>query len=463
MIKYKARWCVRDFEQKKDLDYHKTFSVVIKLMSYKVIFVIAAANDWKIEQMNVKIAFLYENIDEEVYVKVSYEYIDFKRKMYCRLRKALYEFKQSLRIWFNILINFLKEHEFLSLNANKSVFFNDKIIIAIYVNDLLIAELNKKFIRQVKKALNKRFQMTNMKSLVYYLNMSVTRNRQQRTLCLNQKVYLKKVLRDHEMWNANYKVTFMNVSIKLESADFNYICLVFDKFRYQFVVNSLMYAMFETRFDIVYAISIMSRYASNFTENHWKAVIKIFKYLRHFLDLFLIFFELLRSLTSYIDVDWVDDKKIRRSTSDYIFNLDSKVISWLFKRQVTVTLSICEVEYMNQTQTVKEAIWLSSLLNELQLLNAIKNNLVVYEVSVYCLAVIIIYCDNQEAQALTCNLNQHARSKHIDIQQHFVRNKVQNDTLNLQHVSSDQQVVDDLIKSLFKNKFLKFRRDIDLM
>ena len=303
MIKYKARWCVRNFEQRKNLDYHEIFSIVIKSMNYKIIFVIVVANDWNIEQMNVKIAFLYENIDEKIYVKVSHEYIDFKRKMYCRFRKVLYEFKQSLRIWFNTLINFLKKHDFFSLNVDQSVFFNDKIIIAIYVNDLLIVEFNKKFIQQIKQALSERFQMTNMNLLVYYLSMNVTRNRQQRTLCLSQKVYLKKILKNHEMWNFNYKITLMNVDIKLEFVDFDYICFVFDKFRYQFVVDFLMYAMLETRLDIAYAISVISRYASNFTKTHWKVVTRIFKYFRHFLDLCLIFFESLRSLTDYIDVD----------------------------------------------------------------------------------------------------------------------------------------------------------------
>ena len=118
---------------------------------------------------------------------------------------------------------------------------------------------------------------------------------------------------------------------------------------------------------------------------------------------------------------------------------------------------------MNQIQIIKKIIWLSNLLNELQFLNVVKNNLIVYEASVYCFAVIIIYCDNQKAQALIRNFNQHVRNKHIDIQQHFVKNKMQNDILNLQHVFSDQQIVDDLTKFLFKNRFLKFRRDIDFM
>ena len=252
--------------------------------------------------MNVKIVFLYENIDEKIYVKVSHEYIDFKRKMYCRFRKVFYEFKQSFRIWFNTLINFLKEHDFF-LNVDQNVFFNNKIIIVIYVNDFFIVEFNKKFIQQIKQTFNERFQMTNMNSLVYYLNMNVTRNKQQRIFCFNQKVYLKKILKNHEMWNFNYKITFMNVNIKLEFVDFDYICFVFDKFRYQFVVNFFMYAMFEIRLDIAYAISVINRHAFNFTKIHWKVVTKIFKYFRHFLDFCFIFFEFFRFLTNYIDVD----------------------------------------------------------------------------------------------------------------------------------------------------------------
>ena len=104
-----------------------------------------------------------------------------------------------------------------------------------------------------------------------------------------------------------------------------------------------------------------------------------------------------------------------------------------------------------------------NLLNELQFFNIIKNNLIVYEISVYCFVVIIIYCDNQETQTLIRNFNQRVRNKHIDIQQSFVKKKMQNDILNLQHIFKNQQIVNDLTKFLFKDKFLKFRRDIDFM
>ena len=89
------------------------------------------------------------------------------------------------------------------------------------------------------------------------------------------------------------------------------------------------------------------------------------------------------------------------------------------------------------------------------------NKIFVFDASVYCFVVTVIYCDNQKAQTLIKNLTFHARNKHIDIQHHFVRNKVQNDTLELRHIVNNNQIVDNLIKFLLKNKFLKFRRNID--
>ena len=99
------------------------------------------------------------------------------------------------------------------------------------------------------------------------------------------------------------------------------------------------------------------------------------------------------------------------------------------------------------------------LLNELQSSNII--NFIVIKTFVYCFVVIIIYCDNQKTQTLVKNFILHARNKHIDIQQHFIKNKVVDNTFDLQHVFNENQIVNDLIKLLLKNKFLKFRFDID--
>ena len=96
ILRHKLRWVVRGFEQREGLDYYKTFTSVIKPMSYKLLFAIAAANDLKIEQMDVKTAFLYGDIDTEIYVEQpkGIKAIRESHKVY-KLNKALYGLKQS--------------------------------------------------------------------------------------------------------------------------------------------------------------------------------------------------------------------------------------------------------------------------------------------------------------------------------------------------------------------------------
>lgn len=106
ILRYKARWVVRGFEQLEGLDYHETFASVVKPMTYKAFFAIAAANDWEIEQMDVKTAFLYGDIDADIYVEQP-DYLNDKSTRVCKLKKALYGLKQSPRVWYQTLANFL--------------------------------------------------------------------------------------------------------------------------------------------------------------------------------------------------------------------------------------------------------------------------------------------------------------------------------------------------------------------
>ena len=94
--------------------------------------------------------------------------------------------------------------------------------------------------------------------------MTIEKNKKQRILYLSQKVYLKKILKNHHMYDCISVITLMKIDIKLKIANLNYVVFAQIKHIYQFAVESLMYVMFEIRFDIAYAISIMSRYAFNF-------------------------------------------------------------------------------------------------------------------------------------------------------------------------------------------------------
>ena len=239
-------------------------------MSYKAIFAIAAANKWDVEQMDVKTAFLYGTMDEEIYTVVPHGYTDPKHpRVVCRLRKALYGLKQAPRIRSDTLGEFLKQLGFLPLNADQSVFCNGKTIIVIYVEDLLITGLNKQANKNIKAALSERFQMTDLGPIAHYLGMRLDRDRPQRILWLSQQAYLEKILKDHDFLDSKPVQTPMEASTKLEAAPPGYIAKTDFKHTYQSAVGSFMYVMLGTRPDIAYAVSVVSRHASNPTEDHW--------------------------------------------------------------------------------------------------------------------------------------------------------------------------------------------------
>ena len=193
MVRFKARWVVRGFEQQEGLDYIETIAAVVKPKSYKAIFAIVAANDCELEQMDVVTAFLC------VYVELSQGFEQGSNKVCC-LRKALYGLKQSTRVWYNTLATFLMNKDFLPLDANLSVFANGKVIIAIYVDDLLITSPHKTDVQNGKQMLSQRFKITDLGPTHCYLGIGIERDRRHRTLHLSQKADLEKVLKDHGMW-----------------------------------------------------------------------------------------------------------------------------------------------------------------------------------------------------------------------------------------------------------------------
>jgi hypothetical protein len=221
------------------------------------------------------------------------------------------------------------------------------------------------------------------------------------------------------------------------------------KTRYQSLVGTLMYAMLGTRPDIAFAVSLVSRFASNPDKSHMQAVLRILSYLRGTLDLQLVFQGEIQALRGFTDSSWADDLETRRSTSGFVFNIGSGAISWSSKRQPTVALSTCEAEYMAQTVAAKEAIWLRQLLQELSPTDE----------SPYAT---IIYADNQGAIALAKDPKFHARTKHIALRHHFIREKIAGGDIELEYIQTSRQMADGFTKALPKDAFYAFRDALGL-
>ena len=451
ITRYKARWVVRGFQQREGLDFNETFASVVKPMSYKAIFAIAAALDWDLEQMDVKTAFLYGNVEEEIWVEQPIGYHNTKHPEWvCKLHKALYGLKQSPRVWYTTFARFLKKHGFIPINADSSVFINPTsgTIVALYVDDVQITGPSKQAIQTVKNALNKEFRMTDLGPCAFYLGMTITRDRPNRILRLGQAGYVEKMLRTASMWECKPVATPMETTSHPQPAEEGYTASHELLKAYQSAVGSLMYAMLGTRPDLAYSVSVLSRYASNPAVAHWAAVKRVFRYLRATVNLQLTFQGRIEPLNGFTDSDWAGDST-RRSTSGYVFSIGSGIISWSSKRQATVALSTCEAEYIGMTEASKEAIWLRRLLAQLHPSSKEPQ-------------AVIIYGDNQGAIALAKNPEFHARTKHIDIRQHYVREQVENGSVELQYVPTDKQVADGLTKALCKEKFIAFRKALGL-
>lgn len=446
ITRHKARWVVRGFEQRLGLDYNETFASVVKPMSYKALFALAAAEDWDIEQMDVKTAFLYGHVEKEIYLEQVTGFVSEKYpKRICKLRKALYSLKQSSRVWYNTFSNFMAEQGLEPIDADYSVFFNPKTgtIVALYVDDVLVTGPSREEIQRIKKALSERFKMTDLGPCCYYLGMTVTRDRANRTLRLGQSAYIERFLRQHGMWESKPQSTPMETSARPVPAEDGYTVSAELLKTYQSAVGSLMYAMLGTRPDIAFAVSVVSRYSSNPTEAHYGMVKRIFRYLRATVHWHLTYKSSLQDLIGYTDSDWAGDHGTRKSTSGYVFNLGSGAISWSSKRQATVALSTCEAEYVGQTQAAKEAIWLRGLLSQIRPSGPLQT--------------VIIFGDNQGAIALAKNPLHHGRVKHIDIQHHWVRGQIADGAVDLQYVPTEKQVADGLTKALCRDKFEAFR------
>lgn len=153
------------------------------------------------------------------------------------------------------------------------------------------------------------------------------------------------------------------------------------------------------------------------------------------------------ALVGFCDADWAGDATDRRSTSGYVFMLGDGAISWNSKKQPTIALSTTEAEYMAISQSTREALWLRQLLSDVGLEQERSTPLM---------------CDNQGAIALVKNPTHHSRSKHIDIQHHFIREKVESNVIEMRYIPTERMVADVLTKALAKPRHEALRLEMGL-
>ena len=389
-------------------------------------------------------------IPEGVTIPANKACSGYNRPLACRLIKSIYGLKQSPRAWYRMIHNFFLEYNFIRSHFDHSLFINyDKqIILLLYVDDLVVAAPTQNIISWIQSKLHNEFEMTNLGPLRTFLGIEIYRHRIERTLHLSQTKYMQRILRQHTMERCNAVLTPADPHVHLEKSPPGFEATLYERRRYQSAVGSLMYAMLGTRPDIAYPVSKISQYTINPDASHWTAVKRIFWYLAGTQQRGL-WYGVKGKGKGYTDADWGtgDDQ---RSIGGYTFILNGAAISWHSKKQGTVALSSTEAEYMALTQAVKQSICVQGLLRDLGAVGHLDE---MKEINV----------DNKGAIALARNAEFHTRTKHIDIQYHFIREYIQNHIVTLSYCPSSTMTADIFTKALPHPSFIKHSIGLGLL
>ncbi|XP_026439789.1 uncharacterized protein LOC113338626 [Papaver somniferum] len=405
---------------------------MVKSPTVRVVLCLAITYNWHVKQLDVSNAFLHGYLDEEVYMSQPQGFLhpNYFFHYVCRLKKSLYGLKQAPRAWFYRFSSFLLKCGFKKC-VSDSMFVkstgSDILVLLLYVDDILLTGSSSVLISEIITSLKKEFAVKELGDLAYFLGIEDVRHSD--SIVLTQTKYTLELLEKANLLDCKSCDTQVVKASKLSIHDG---VKLDNPCHYRTLVGALQY-LTVTRPDICFAVNYVSQFMHSPSDLHLQLVKRILRYLKETVDLGINLNKCdVTSLKAYTNSDWAGCLDTRRSTSGFAIFLGSNLVSWSSKKKPTISKSSAEAEYKCLSVASAELQWFSYLLNDL--------HVVVYSV--------LLLCDNTSALALATNPVFHARTKHIEIQYHTVRELVEEGFLKLQHISSEDQLADLFTKGL---------------
>lgn len=447
-VRYRARLVAKGFSQKPGVDFHETFSPVLRYSTLRLLFSIAVKLDLDIRHLDVTTAFLNGYLNETVYMRkpVTFDTSNKDDNKVLKLKRAIYGLKQSSRAWYKRVNDYL-----ISLGFQKSKYepclftkFNQnvKVIIALFVDDFFCFSNCQTATDKLINDLSSKFVIKDLGPIKQCLGLRV--NVHKNVITVDQEQYVESLLKNYNMTHCKTSETPMEINLKLEKPQ-NDCCD--NKYPYRQLLGSLMYLAVLTRPDIAFSVNYLSQFNNSYDETHWKHLKRILKYLKGTKNYGLVFCKDKSSIEGYADADWGSDINDRKSFSGFCFKLSNAVISFECRKQRNVSLSSTEAEYIALSEASKECIYLKNLYTEI----------------LGSCGPIVLYNDSQSAQKLVSNPVFHRRSKHIDIRYHFVREAVANKFVTIDYLETAEMPADILTKSLGSVKHKYFTKKLGIL
>ena len=445
--RYKARLVVLGNCQKEGVDYDETFAPVAKMSTVRLFLGVAAARDWHVHQMDVHNAFLHGDLKEEVYMKLPQGFQCDDPSKVCRLHKSLYGLKQAPRCWFSKLSSALKQYGFTQSLSDYSLFSynNDGVFVhvLVYVDDLIISGSCPDAVAQFKSYLESCFHMKDLGLLKYFLGIEVSRNAQ--GFYLSQRKYVLDIISEMGLLGARPSAFPLEQNHKLSLSTSP---LLSDSSRYRRLVGRLIYLVV-TRPELSYSVHTLAQFMQNPRQDHWNAAIRVVRYLKSNPGQgILLSSTSTLQINGWCDSDYAACPLTRRSLTGYFVQLGDTPISWKTKKQPTVSRSSAEAEYRAMAFLTQELMWLKRVL---------------YDLGVSHVQAMRIFSDSKSAIALSVNPVQHERTKHVEVDCHFIRDAILDGIIATSFVPSHKQLADILTKALGEKEVRYFLRKLGIL
>lgn len=439
-VQFKARLVVRGFCQVAGIDYKEIYSPVANFKSILMLLTLGASQDLEIHQMDFNAAFLNATIKEDVYVEPvgTYDSRVPPNHVY-KLKKTLYGLKQSPREWWLLLEKSLRNVGWIPTLTDNCVFFRSTNgpteYLAVYVDDVIIMSPSAALVSKAKSELAEMFKSKDLGKLSYILGVKVTRDRQSKTISLDQSALISKYCSRFGITNAASTPGYWKdiPPALLSSAP------TFTTTDMQVRLGALLHLSTRTRPDISYEVNRLSRYVSKPTQKSSCELLRIFEYLLHTTNntLALDGKHDITNITTFTDANWGGKNQGQqtdgKSTSGTITLIGTSPVCWSSRKQNCVSMSTMESELIALSSGCQDSLWARNLLREL--------------IPGKTLSVKIL-CDNLPTVLQTQNLSNKPIVRHIDLRYHFARDLVDKGIISVDFVPGKQNPADLFTKSL---------------
>ncbi|XP_021721511.1 uncharacterized protein LOC110689087 [Chenopodium quinoa] len=361
--KLKARLVAKGYTQIFGIDFDEIFSPVVKMATIRCLLALTASKGWSLHQLDINNAFLHGDLHEEIYMKMP-EGMPNPYNLVCKLKKSLYGLKQASRQWFARLTLELEKLGFKKSLNDYSLFLKqndpDIIILAVYVDDIVVTGTNNEAILALKTHLHSVFSIKDLGILHYFLGIEVVHLPQ--GIILTQRKFYKELISESGFDVSKVAKTPLPQKLKL-LADQGDFCS--NPTLYRKMVGKLNF-LTHTRPDLSFAVQCLSQFMHQPRIQHMQALHHVLRYVAYTLGQGILLQATTQlTLKAYSDSYWGSYPNSRRSVTGYIMLLGNSPISWKSKKQGTVSMSSAEAEYRAMAAASTEVTWLVRLLTEL--------------------------------------------------------------------------------------------------